>query len=473
LSFVLYLVFGLFGFGISPHASADSAPTIQISTTTAQPLRFGIDAERLWYWYPAIGPQLAEIGVKQLNAAYVRVAINCAYEREEGVKDPSAYDDILSMMADMKKASPGIKFFATPRPLAQAYTAAETEAIFGVGGSVPWTMYPGWISGIKQLGGTTFDVQKLIQYFADYLNFMHAHGFDIDYMDISNEKQDASPADMALIHNTLPGLLDPGVKMPLIIAPSTWSPEQGTAFLNSLSTAGGQDKAFEIASTHNTGADTFLEDFAAAARRLDKESWNTEMHNWTGTNQAEDITNSAIFWNHLAAGFTGIDTWLFYGSAQESSKTVLGRQVNTYRNTADGSFVVTAATQTGMLATIAIAGVDTFEMRVDNGDAGIQTAPSLPCGNTPENTPDTQPVSKQNLPPADQIHTSNVLIIYNEADETPERNPDSLTTRYVSQIEAANIVLLNSDIPLQWNLVGVEKIPAYTQPVEKRKYKLG
>jgi len=38
------------------------------------------------------------------------------------------------------------------------------------------------------------------------------------------------------------------------------------------------------------------------------------MHGWVGTRSpSEDILNSVILWRHLEAGFSGINTWLFFG----------------------------------------------------------------------------------------------------------------------------------------------------------------
>jgi len=323
LGFVIFLGFGILGFGISARASSDSTPKITLTSTPAQILRFGIDAERLWFWRPEIGAQLAALGVTELKADFVRVAIDCAYEREEGVKKPEVYTPILAMMAEMKKASPNIKFFATPRPLFNAYTKEESRAIFGKD-QAPWTPYPGWISGLKQFGTTKLDVKKLTQYFADYLNLMHKHGFDIDYMDITNEKQLATAASMLYIHEALPTLLDKGVKMPLLLAPSTYDYQAGADFLNSIDPQSREAKGFDIASTHNTKETGSPEAFAKAARRLDKEAWSTELHNWTGVTQAEDIKNSQIFWRHIRAGFSGFDTWLFYGSEKLRPHSMIG-----------------------------------------------------------------------------------------------------------------------------------------------------
>ena len=82
-------------------------------------------------------------------------------------------------------------------------------------------------------------------------------------------------------------------------------------------------KRIGVVATHNTpDADRNKFDeaglvaFADAVRAVDpdKELWNTEMHGWVGTRSpSDDILNSIILWRHLAAGFSGIDTWLFFG----------------------------------------------------------------------------------------------------------------------------------------------------------------
>ena len=91
---------------------------VNVSETEKQDIYLGIDAERLWYWKNYIKDELADLGVKELQSKFVRVAINCKYEREKGVKDETAYtEDILVMMEAMKKANPNIEFFASPRPL--------------------------------------------------------------------------------------------------------------------------------------------------------------------------------------------------------------------------------------------------------------------------------------------------------------------------------------------------------------------
>lgn len=308
------------------YSTTDEKPTVAISTNKKQKIRLGIDAERLWYWRSGIKNQLAEAAVGELQADYVRVAINCAYELTEGVKNESAYKDILEMMTAMRQANPSINFFASPRPLMEAYSADEKVAIWGHVDNTPWSPYPPWIlqwdqDGTKVIDGVTvpnwvkgyFDYPALTQYYADYLNFMHNKGFNIRYLDMSNEQTVITPAITKYIYEHLPAKLNPGVELPSFIAPSTWSVQGGIDWLDAVDQSKDEHLAFEIAAVHNTGTEGSLESFATKAHALNKEAWNTELHEWVGMELHDDIMNSAIFWEHMRAGFTGIDTWLFYG----------------------------------------------------------------------------------------------------------------------------------------------------------------
>src|SRR5690606_16217485 len=58
-----------------------------------------------------------------------------------------------------------------------------------------------------------------------------------------------------------------------------------------------------------------LEEFVAKATQLGAEPWNSELHGWVGTDDLkQEIMTSTVFWEHLRAGYSGIDTWLFFGS---------------------------------------------------------------------------------------------------------------------------------------------------------------
>ena len=300
---------------------------IVVSDIAKQQMRFGVDAERLWYWNSTNKTNLANAAVKELQSDFVRVAINCAYEREQGVENPAAYTQILEMMTAMKASNPNIKFFASERPLDQAYTAAEQVAIFGAEGAVPWAPYPAWIMGFSGFGGVFgsdgFNQYEALQYLADYLNFMNSKGFSIDYLDLTNEKNVITPAITKYMYDNLPALLDAGVQIPVLVVPSSWSRQQGTDWLKSVNISKSENTAFEIAATHNTDDTGTPEDFVAAANTLKKEPWNTELHNWVGVTTQEEILTSSVFWEHIRGGFTGLETWLFFGPLNGKDHTMI------------------------------------------------------------------------------------------------------------------------------------------------------
>ena len=301
---------------------------VTVTNYKQQKMRYGIDAERLWYWRTnGLSTKLAELGVKDIKSDYVRVAVNCAYERSEGVKDITAYNKILNMMNAMKAADPDIKFFASPRPLAEAYSRQEKEAEWGHVDNVPWSPYPRWIlewyqNGTKTMNDGTvapnwkqgsFHIDKVVQYYADYLNLMHEKGFKISYLDVTNEKNIITPDRNKYVFDNLPGKLNAGVHMPALVVPSSWSRKQGIDWLKSVNRYNGEADAFEIAATHNTDPAGSAEAFSAEAKKLGKEVWNTELHGWVGIAPMDEIMNSEAIWEHIRGGFSGIDSWLFYG----------------------------------------------------------------------------------------------------------------------------------------------------------------
>jgi len=298
---------------------------VVVSGEQRQQMRFGIDAERLWWWYPGIGKELARHAVGELQADYVRVAIFAAYEREESRKNPKAYDRILDMMKALKRENPDIMFFASPRPLEEAYTPEETQNDWE--GGVPWSPYPIWIlpfekTGTDDAGKSTWqmgnlDEKKYTRYMADYLNFMHKEGFSIQYLDVTNEL-DIPPAKVKYMVGHLKELLDPGVKMPLIVAPSSWNMQQGVAWLNAA-----DSDMLDVVACHNTDPGGSMEAFAELGRKMGKEIWNSELHDWVGVEPREEIMTSETLWKHIRAGFSGIDSWLFFGPIEGKDHTMI------------------------------------------------------------------------------------------------------------------------------------------------------
>lgn len=317
--------------------SGNDTIRIVVSANKQQQLRFGVDAERLWHWNSAQKDELAQLAVGRMKSDYVRVAINPGYEKLKGDKKIEAYDQILEMMKAMKKANPGIHFFASPRPMHESYSREEKEIRWGHRDNVPFSPYPEWIQpwikdGTKKLKDGTIvpkwqkgpvDAPGMVQYFADYLNLMHEKGFNITYLDVTNEQTIMTPALNKYIYDQLPGKLSSGVHMPAIVVPSSWSIEGATKWLRSLDKSKNEHLAFSVAAAHNTGKGGVLEDFVKEARLLNKEVWNTELHGWTGIGKDTEIMNSAIFWKHMRAGFSGIDTWLFYGPMKGRDHTMV------------------------------------------------------------------------------------------------------------------------------------------------------
>lgn len=305
---------------------------ISLTNNVKQLLRFGIDAERLWYWRTgSFGQTLANLGVKELKSEFVRVAIFAKYEREVGVIKESAYDKILDMMTAMKTANPEILFFASPRPLDEAYSDAEIDSIWN--GSCPWAPVPSWVmtwnetsTGGWSLG--TLYADKLARYYADYLNFMDSKGFKIEYLDITNEHNSISPTHCKYLYDNMPALLNEGVYMPKLVAPSAWNYTQGVSYLNSFTAD--QRESYSIAACHNTNKTGTPESFATAANNYNKEPWDSELHGWKGIDIVDEVLSSHYFFEHINAGFVGLDTWLFYGPLEGKDHTMLWSNSSEY-----------------------------------------------------------------------------------------------------------------------------------------------
>jgi hypothetical protein len=300
---------------------------IDVSENLKQNIRLGVDCSTLWYWRSNLKTQLAQIAVGEMNTDFLRVQINTAYEREQGIKNDSVYYLILELMTAMHNANPNIKFFSSPSTLSFAYTDQEKVEIWGHVDNVPFSCFPAWIlhwdqDGTKTMSDGTvvpvwkrgyFDYPALTQYYADYLNMMYQKGFDISYLDLSNEQSVITPAITKYIYDNLPAKLLPGVRMPELVVPSTWNVQGGIDWLDSVNVAENEDQSFSVAAVHNTGTGGSEAEFASKASLLGKEAWNTELHNWVGLTLHDDIMTSEALWYYLRSGFTGIETWLFFG----------------------------------------------------------------------------------------------------------------------------------------------------------------
>src|SRR5690606_24246334 len=239
----------------------------------------GVDAKRLWNWRKGIKDQLAQLAVGEMNADFVRAAVRVGQERDEGIFEATTYNTDIDMMGAMKTANPDVKFFASPSPLAEAYSPAEREAVWGHRENVPWACYPAWILEWDSVGTKTMDdgtvvpkwekgdfhVDKLVQYYADYLNLMKTKGFDIAYLDVVNENNVMTPTHCRYIKDSLPPILDPGVTVPELVVPSSWSVQAGINWLNAIDPVNNEQHGFKVAAVHNTGGGGSLETFTSLA----------------------------------------------------------------------------------------------------------------------------------------------------------------------------------------------------------------
>src|SRR3546814_1903563 len=140
---------------------------------------------------------------------------------------------------------------------------------------------------------------------------MKIEGFDITYLDLSNEQTIIQPHHAKYIKDNLATYLDARVDMPYLIAPSTRSVQGRIDWLASINAANGEQNGIDIASVHNTGGSGSLSQFVNSASGWGQDAWNTEMHGWVGSTTREGRLNSAVFWDLMTAGITGVSPGLF------------------------------------------------------------------------------------------------------------------------------------------------------------------
>ncbi|MGJ8653865.1 MAG: carbohydrate-binding protein [Opitutaceae bacterium] len=323
---------------------------LTIGNTEQQKMRYGMDYERLWYWTSSLNSSerndVARWSVVDADVDFVRVAMNSGYELTENSFDLSKYTNkIIPVMQEMQEANPNIKFFASPRPLNEAVSGAT------------WQPYPLWVTGATTYtsGDYDFDYLKCSEYIVKYLILMKSYGFKISFIDITNEWQSnvaggrVTQDDMDNIHEYLhvtymaapwehPSGLYAGITLtaddiPEIIAPSSWSLEQGTTWINNLDA--GDKEAISIAASHNTdraGSAQLFADAAKAALGNNVEIWNTETHGWKSTSSTNETTSFYYYLEAIRAGFGGINGWLAIGTTNQGHAYILNPSGTPTRN---------------------------------------------------------------------------------------------------------------------------------------------
>ena len=318
-----------------------------IGSTPQQKMRYGMDYERLWFWSGNLDngerDDVARWSVVDADTDFIRVAMNSEYELVEGEYNLRAYTDkIIPMMQEMQEANPNIKFFASPRPLNEAYDNKKWE-----GTDVRWQPYPIWVTGAPTpiSGNFDFDWEKCSEYIVKYLLLMKSYGFQISFLDVTNEWQSNGGGgrltqddmdnlteyltdtyfDAPWPHPELDAnlLLEPE-DIPEIIAPSSWNYEQGRQWIRNLDN--GDAAAISIAASHNTDRSGDAASFAQAARdRLgsDVEVWNTETHGWKSTGGENETTSFYYYLEAIRAGFGGINGWLAIGQTGQGHAYII------------------------------------------------------------------------------------------------------------------------------------------------------
>ncbi|MDF7809158.1 carbohydrate-binding protein [Pontiellaceae bacterium B12219] len=321
--------------------------TLTVGDARNQMMRYGIDYERLWFWYGSGLADVPQWSVNDCNVDFVRIAMNSGYELEEGTYDLSAYTKkIIPMMTAMKAANPHIKWFASPRPLNEAVSGAS------------WQPYPLWVTGATTYtsGDYDFNATKCAEYMIRYLLLMKSYGFKISYMDLTNEWQSNyassggrfGPDDAVTIkqvfddylvnpwpHPALDaGLLLEAEDFPLMIGASSWNYAQGEDWISKF-TSTARRNAIDIASSHNTDKTGTAQDFADAAKAAlgnDAEVWETEQHGWKGNSSTSEAMSFSYMIETVRAGFTGLSGWLAIGTTSQGHSYLLNNGTTVTRN---------------------------------------------------------------------------------------------------------------------------------------------
>jgi len=307
-----------------------------VGNTLQQKMRFGMDYERLWFWTSSLNSserdEIAKWSAIDTRIDYIRVAMNSAYELEEGQFNLSAYTNkIIPLMQEMKDANPDIKFFASPRPLNEAISGAA------------WQPYPRWVTGDPGNGNFNFNWQKCAEYLERYLLLMDSYDFKISFMDLTNEWQSndggsritqADARDITEYLKDSTALANANIEVPLFIGASAWNYQQGASWIRNLDTVRRRN-AIDIAACHNTDRTGSAQEFADQVRDTlgaDTEIWNTEVHGWKSTSSENETTSFYYYLEKINAGFSGLNGWLAIGTTNQGHAYILNPSGTPRRN---------------------------------------------------------------------------------------------------------------------------------------------
>lgn len=297
---------------------AAEVAVIRVDREPRQTMTYGIDFERLWHFTEkgksVNFDELAHYAVGECRVDYARVAISTAAEFEEGEINWSAYDRQLEIMRALQRARPDLKFFASPRPIHNDIKGAPFTP-FPLSISVWQNPLQGEVAVPRKF--LRFEAEKAADYYVRYLRFMRDQGFPMSFLDATNEATlHLSPGDLGTMIDRVRAEM--GAEMPLVIAPSAHNRKEAIRWIKEAEKIGRTD-FWDITAVHNTRERGTLEEFMAVAEPLDKPVWNTELHGFQGPD-ADAVKNSLVLWNHIRAGFGGINDWLSLGNEKKTHK---------------------------------------------------------------------------------------------------------------------------------------------------------
>ena len=178
---------------------------------------------------------------------------------------------------------------------------------------------------------------------------MKHYGFKISYMDLTNEWNfvngtdyrdisalfddyvDAPANAKPVVHPDYPTVTLTADDIPELIGASTWSYSQGRSWLSGL-TSRLRREAVDIVSSHNTDKGGTaqevvdrVEDLYAGDDSI-PEIWNTEVHGWKSTSNADEVLTYAYMMECINAGFSGLSGWLAIGFSNQGHSYIVNNQ---------------------------------------------------------------------------------------------------------------------------------------------------
>lgn len=146
----------------------------------------------------------------------------------------------------------------------------------------------------------------------------------------------------------------------------------------------------------------------------------------------------------------------------ETTKTISGRTVNIYKNTDQGTSLVSAATPSEYFGILTLPEGDSLEIHATANQITVTTAAPLICAPSDDipthDSGDSGPeahFTEENAKDPDTPIYVDVVVFYNNEAKANLGSHSTIETKYIAQLTAANTILTNSHIfNFQWRYVG-------------------